>query len=177
MKNNAISIRGYIACLGLWNEGIDRGRWIDFPIDSNDFNEVLSSIGCNAENEEYFFPDWEAPVKLGEYESYDRVNDIAERLADLDEDADIIEAILYEYSHDIEAGLTILEDRDYTFYPNCDDMSDVAHILIDDMYGRSYSRTQDIDRLLQYFDYEAYGRDLSIEGYYIVAAGGYIQLY
>lgn len=177
MKNNTITIRGYIACLGLWNEGVDRGRWIDFPIDSNEFNEVLSFIGCNAENEEYFFPDWESPVKLGEYESHDRVNDIAERLADLDEDADIIEAILNEYSHDIEAGLTILEDRDYTFYPDCDDMSDVARAVIDDMYSRSYSRTQDLDRLLQYFDYEAYGRDLDIEGHYIPAAGGYIQLY
>ena len=177
MKNNTITIRGYIACLGLWNEGIDRGRWIDFPIESVDFNEVLSSIGCNAENEEYFFPDWESPVKLGEYESYDRINDIAERLDEIDEDADIIEAILNEYSHDIEAGLTILEDRDYTFYPDCDDMSDVARAVIDDLYGRSYSRTQDIDRLLQYFDYEAYGRDLNIEGYYIPAAGGYICLY
>lgn len=177
MKNNTITIRGYIACLGLWNEGIDKGRWIEFPIDSVDFNEVLSSIGCNTENEEYFFPDWESPVKLGEYESYDRVNDIAERLADLDEDADIIEAILNEYSYDIEADLSILEDRSYTFYPNCDDMSDVAHVVIDDLYGRSYSRTQDIDRLLQYFDYEAYGRDLDIKGYYIPAAGDYICLY
>ena len=56
-------------------------------------------------------------------------------------------------------------------------MSDVAHVVIDDLYGRSYSRTQDMDRLLQYFDYEAYGRDLNIEGYYIPAAGGYICLY
>lgn len=177
MKNNTIAIRGYIACLGLWNEGIDKGRWIDFPIDSDDLTEVLTAIGCNAENEEYFFPDWESPVKLGEYESVDHVNDIAERLDEIDEDADIIEAILNEYSHDIEAGLTILEDRNYTFYPDCDDMADVAHAVIDDQYGRNYSRTQDIDRLLQYFDYEAYGRDLEIEGYYIPAAGGYIELY
>ncbi len=177
MKNNTITIRGYIACLGLWNEGIDRGRWVDFPIDSNDFNEILTSIGCNIENEEYFFPDWESPVKLGEYESYDRVNDIAERLADLDEDADIIEAILYEYSHDIETGLTILEDHNYMVYGNCDDMEDVARVVIDEQYSRSYSRTQDLDFLLQYFDYEAYGRDLEIEGHYIPADGGYIELY
>ncbi len=177
MKNNTIAIRGYIACLGLWNEGIDKGRWIDFPIDSDEFNEILSDIGCDDEHEEYFFPDWESPVKLGEYESYDRVNDIAERLDEIDEDTDIIEAILYEYDHNIEAGLTILEDMDYTFYPNCDDMSDVAHAVIDDLYGRNYSRTQDINRLLQYFDYEAYGRGLEIEGHYIPAAGGYIELY
>ena len=177
MKNNTIAIRGYIACLGLWNDGIDRGRWVDFPIDSNDFNEVLSPIGCNAENEEYFFPDWESPVELGEYESYDRVNDIAERLADLDEDADIIEAILYEYSHDIEAGLTILEDHDYMVYGNCDDMEDVARAVIEEQYGCSYGRSQDLDRLLQYFDYEAYGRDLEIKGYYIQAGDNYIELY
>ncbi len=177
MKNNTITIRGYIACLGLWNEGIDRGRWIDFPIDSVDFNEVLSSIGCNDENEEYFFPDWESPVKLGEYESYDRVNDIAERLADLDEDADIVEAVLYEYSHDIEAGLTILEDHDYMVYENCDDMEDVARVVIEEKCGCSYSRTQDLDFLLQYFDYEAYGRDLEIKGNCIQAGDSYIELY
>ena len=94
MKNHTIAIKGYIACLGLWNEGIDRGRWIDFPIDSDELTEVLTAIGCNAENEEYFFPDWESPVKLGEYESVDHVNDIAERLDEIDEDDDIIQAIL-----------------------------------------------------------------------------------
>ena len=177
MKNNTITIRGYIACLGLWNEGIDRGRWIDFPIDSVDFNEVLTSIGCNAENEEYFFPDWESPVKLGEYESYDRVNDIAERLADLDEDADIIEAILNECSHDIEAGLSILENENYTFHDNCDDMEDVARQVIADLNCPGYDHSKDIDLLLRYFDYEAYGRDLEILGNYIPAAGGYIELY
>ena len=177
MKNNTITIRGYIACLGLWNEGIDRGRWINFPIDSNDFNEVLSSIGCNAENEEYFFPDWESPVKLGEYESYDRVNGITERLDEIDEDADIIEAVLDEYSFDIEAGLSILEDHNYMVYGNCDDMEDVARTVIEEQYGCSYSRTQGLDFLLQYFDYEAYGRDLEIEGNYIQAGDSYIWFY
>lgn len=52
--NNTITIKGYIACLGLWNEGIDRGRWIDFPISSDEFNEILSDIGCDDEHEEYF---------------------------------------------------------------------------------------------------------------------------
>ena len=177
MKNNTITIRGYIACLGLWNEGIDRGRWIDFPISADELTEVLSDIGCDAEHEEYFFPDWESPVKFGEYTNIDHVNDVAERIADLDEDADIIEAILDEYSHDIEYGLSVLEERDYTFFSDCNDMSDVARAVIDEQYGYSWNRSEAVDRLLQYFDYEAYGRDLDIEGYYIPAAGGYIHRY
>lgn len=177
MKNNTIAIRGYIACLGLWNEGIDKGRWIDFPIDSDELTEVLTAIGCDAENEEYFFPDWESPVKLGEYESVDRVNDIAERLDEIDEDADIIEAILNEYSHDIKAGLSILENGNYTFHDNCDDMEDVARQVIADFNRLGCNHSEDINLLLRYFDYEAYGRDLEVEGYYIPAAGGYIELY
>lgn len=178
MKNHTIAIKGYIACLGLWNEGLDRGRWIDFPISSDELAEVLADIGCNAEHEEYFFPDWESPVKFGEYEyDIDRINDIAERLAGLDEDADIIEAILNEYSHDIEAGLSILENENYTFYDNCDDMEDVARQVIADLNCPGCDRSKDIDLLLRYFDYEAYGRDLEILGNYIPAAGGYIELY
>lgn len=177
MKNNTIAIRGYIACLGLWNEGIDRGRWIDFPIDSDELTEVLTAIGCNAENEEYFFPDWESPVKLGEYESVDHVNDIAEHLDEIDEDDDIIQAILYEYNHDLERGLSILEDGNYTFYDNCDDMGDIARQVIADFNCLGCNHSKDIDLLLRYFDYEAYGHDLEIEGHYIPAAGGYIELY
>lgn len=177
MKNNTIAIRGYIACLGLWNEGIDKGRWIDFPIDSDEFNEILSDIGCDDEHEEYFFPDWESPVNFGEYASYDHVNDVAERLEDIDEDDEIIEAILYEYSCNIEEGLTILEDGNYTFHDNCDGMGDVARQVIADFYCLGCNHSKDIDLLLRYFDYEAYGRDLEIEGHYIPADGGYIELY
>lgn len=176
MENNAITIKGYIACLGLWNEGIDHGRWVEFPISADDFNDVLAEIGCNAENEEYFFPEWESPVRLGEYETYDRVNDIAERLADLDEDEEIVEAILDEFSCDIVEGLTILENHDYMVYDNCDNMADVAYNVIEESYGLSGHRTSDTDFFLQYFDYEAYGRDLELDGHYIKYINGYIAI-
>ena len=49
---------------------------------------------------------------------------------------------------------------DIYFYPDCEDMTDIAYYFIDELQVLG-----EIPLPLQnYIDYEAYGRDLSIEG-------------
>lgn len=57
---------------------------------------------------------------------------------------------------------------DIVYYLDCDDMSDVAYYLIQetDVLGEVPSNLQN------YIDYEAYGRDLELEGNYLVTSRG-----
>ena len=94
MNENAV-IKGYITNLGKYNEGILACKLISFPIDEDELNTALKTIGCkytdendvehNEFYEEWFFSDWdcEIPFDFGEYESIDEVNEIAERVETL----------------------------------------------------------------------------------------------
>ncbi len=60
---------------------------------------------------------------------------------------------------------------DIIYYPDCDDMEDVARYLIEET-----GTLGEIPASLQnYIDYEAYGRDLEIEGYFLVTAHGVFE--
>ena len=56
-------------------------------------------------------------------------------------------------------------------YPNCENMLDVAYYLIDECG----SLGEIPDRLKNYIDYEAYARDLDIEGYFVETRYGVFE--
>ena len=93
-----MEIKGFITNLGKYNEGHLIGKYINFPIDEDDLQLVLKEIGCSYYNEdgeyintgyeEFFFTDWECDFShdFGEYENIDKINEIAENIANWDED-------------------------------------------------------------------------------------------
>ena len=58
------------------------------------------------------------------------------------------------------------------YYPDCNDMSDLAYYLIEEAGALGEVPTH----LQNYIDYEAYGRDLEIEGNYLVTSRGVFEL-
>lgn len=58
------------------------------------------------------------------------------------------------------------------YYPDCNDMSDLAYYLIEETGALGEVPTH----LQNYIDYEAYGRDLEIEGNYLVTSRGVFEL-
>lgn len=98
---NKMELKGFITNLGKYNEGELVGEWITFPINEEELQEVLERIGINEEYEEFFFTDYENNLLgLGEYESIEHINEIAEELEDIDADDEIIDAILEELNED-----------------------------------------------------------------------------
>ncbi len=69
---NNYELQAYITNLGLYNEGILKGAWVTFPLDEDESQEVLKSIGIGVENEfgevyeEYFFTDFEQSDDLSD---------------------------------------------------------------------------------------------------------------
>jgi antirestriction protein len=148
----------YIANLGKYNEGILKGEWFTLPVD---FQEVAKQIGLNEEYEEYAIHDYEAPFHISEYESLDSLNEIAERLASLDEiEAKAVASVMDNNHLNINEAMDMLENGEILFYHDCKDMSDVAYEVVESG-GLLDSMPEN---LRFYFDYEAFGRDLNIEG-------------
>ena len=175
-REENIMFRVFITNLGKYNEGELVGKWLDLPCE--DIESELASIGVSDEPdengnyyyEEYFITDFENDYnyKVGEYDSLDNLNEIAEELENLDDyDREVVKAFI-ENGSDIEEALDGLRDGDYMVFSNCSDMTDVAYQYIEET-----GLLNDIpEGLRNYFDYEAYGRDMSFEGTFIFTENG-----
>lgn len=152
-----LEIKGYITNLGKYNEGILIGEYITFPIDEDELEKVFKRIGINEQYEEFFFTDWDCSINLGfgEYESIDKINEIAEVLSDWDED--LLAAACEIWNLD-----EVLDDCPDAYYHYSDINTD---------YDLGYywvveSGCYDLDNLgflSNYIDYEAFGRDYRLQ--------------
>ena len=174
-----MELKGFITNLGKYNEGFLEGEWITFPIDEEELNEVLQRIGCryedeegnehNLEYEEFFFTDWECEIDLdlGEYESIDDLNEKAEAIATLDEyDLKVFEAACDYWGAKYIDVLEFSAD-DYRLYEDIDNEYDLGYYWIEE--SGCYD-TRNWGSLSNYFDYEAFGRDINLE-----ANGGFCK--
>lgn len=169
MTQNTKEIKVFVTNLGKYNEGELIGEWLDLPATDDDIAALLDRIGINERYEEYFITDCETDIEgldIGEYESLDDLNDVAAQIMDLDDsDIECIEAMLKNGSTFDEA---LAGYSDCTIWPGCLDMTDVAYAIAD-----ITGLLDEIpERLRFYFDYEAYGRDLGIEGCFIFLENG-----
>jgi Antirestriction protein len=162
-------IRVYVANLAKYNAGILKGKWIDLPCD--DLNDELDDIlGVDTEgnriDEEYAIHDYETDIeglKISEYDSLTTLDELAERVEDLGTgEQDTLAAIIAATGYDLGEALDVLEKGNYSFYPGCDSLADLAQYMVDEgLFGD----TDQMGNLVNYIDYEALGRDLGFDGY------------
>ena len=117
----------FITNLGKYNEGELVGEWVKLPVLEEELEAVFERIGINEEYEEHFITDYETDItglKVGEYDSIEDLNELAETLEDLDEyEREIVEAMISE-GYDLEEALE--KKDDCMIYHDCNDMTDVA---------------------------------------------------
>lgn len=137
--------------------------------------EVLNKISNNG-NDELLISDYETDIsnlKISEYDDILQLNEIAEEIDNLSDDEVIaLQAYLEEYNN-IEQALDEVRQGNYTIYYDCDDMSDVAYQVVNE----SGLLDGVPETIKGYFDYEAYGRDIDIEGTFIQVDNNIIELY
>ena len=162
-----LEIKGYITNLGKYNEGALIGQWINFPINEDELQEVLKNIGCcyydeegeyiNTGYEEFFFTDWDCNFEhtFGEYENIEKMNEIAENIADWDEDT-------FSAAVEIWSVDEVLNNNadDYYLYSDITTDYDLGYYYIEesgcyDLSGLGF--------LSNYIDYEGFGRDVRFE--------------
>lgn len=158
--NEKANLSVYIANLAEYVKGNLVGDWISLPIEENDFKDFLKTIG---NPEEIAIHDYENNLgldglKIGEYMSIKELNELGERIENIETyDVAVLNAI-YEVLGDFNTALERLESGDYTFYENMT-MEEVAQEHIEECY--------DIPSYLEnYIDYKAFARDMRYDGYY-----------
>lgn len=169
-------LRIFLTNLGKYNEGKLIGKWVELPYADDELEAVKQRIGISNEPdengnyyEEWFITDYETDIhglKVGEYDDLDELNELAETLDNLDEyEREIVEAMISE-GYSLDDALDRKDDC--IIYYNCEDMEDVAR-----EYAEETGLLDSIPENLQsYFDFEAYGRDMSFEGHFVFTDKG-----
>ena len=155
----------FITNLGKYNEGELIGEWVTLPISEEELKKVCERIGINEDYEEYFITDYECDfMKIGEYESISSLNEIAEKISELDEkEKKVAKALISECNYTIDEAIEKVNNGDYIIYYDCNDITDVAYQVVEEC-----GYLNDVpDTVTRYFDYESFGRDLGIEGTFI----------
>lgn len=163
----------YITNLGKYVEGCLIGEWVELPVSQEELDAVYERIGINEQYEEVFITDYETDmgITVGEYDSIDKLNEWAETFDGLDKYEQEIVSALVSHGYTLENAIDMADDCHV--YSNCSSMTDVACRVIDELGGVEHL---DRDTLELYFDFEAYARDLDINGHFIGTNDGYIEV-
>ena len=145
--------------------GADGGQWITLPMEEDELQEVLENIAALMEDNdpEWFINDyeWTIDTELGDVHEMDSITEWNERCQEVDDleewEAEEIAAAIEAYGYTFAEALDRQQRGCFIFYPGRD-LEEVAEEMINDCYDLP-------EFALRYFDYEAFARDLSFDGY------------
>ena len=169
----------YITNLGKYAEGQFVGETLKFPATTEEVRSLLKNIGVDGVRyEEFFITAFDGDVMglydyLTEYENLDELNHLAHLISELDSDEiETLEAALNKGDHTSSVAdiINLVHNLDcYDLHPGVTDDETLGRIYVEDMEAIDVP-----EHLLNYFDYEAYGRDIRLneDGHY--APGGYV---
>ena len=182
-------IEAYITNLGKYNEGKLEGEWVRFPTTEEKMKKVFERIGIEpgapdgygGHYEEWFITDYDCYVpglmeaaRLGEYENLDELNYLASKIMELDDcELDRFEAAMEvaDETGSVKDIINLIDNPEkYEVYPGIENDEDLGHYYIEELGSIHLT-----DEVRDYFDYEAYGRDIAISeaGHY--TSYGYVK--
>ena len=166
--------------LGKYNEGQLVYERVAFPTDTETVQAALKKIGIDGiRYEEIFIADYDGDMPqlyehLGEYESINELNHLARLLSELSQDElAVFEAVMDsgEYTGSVKDLINLSQNLDsYSFYSDVHTEEDLGR-----MYLQELEAVPVPEHLIDYIDYEAYGRDARINEGGHFAPGGYVQ--
>lgn len=151
----SIAIKIYVANLAQYNNGNIVGDWFELP---SSFSEISKKCQLSPTEEEWIILDYEAPFKIGEYDSIDHLNEIAEELSAVsNENLQYLDS-LYDAGvfADFDEAVERIDKIDVTGFTS---WSDYAEWYVEE--GGYLVGLPDI--ILGYIDYEGMGKELSID--------------
>lgn len=189
--------QAYITNLGKYNEGELVGEWVNFPTTPEEIQKVFKRIGIGGQDEfgqpyeEWFITDYDCPIAgmydiMGEYESLDELNYLANKIEELSSsELECFQAAmeLGEYTGSIQDLINLTANMDcYNLYSNIHSDSDLGYYWVEE--SGSYD-TEELGHLANYIDYEGFGRDIRFDeggaftdyGYIVNGQDGFMELY
>ena len=172
-------LEAYITNLGKYAEGQLVGETLKFPTTTEEVQSLLKRIGVDGVRyEEIFITDFDSDVlglheHLGEYENIDELNYLAALLSEMDQsDLEKFEAVIDagEYTGSVKDLINLTQNLDcFEFYSGIHNEEDLGRMFILDFETMTVP-----EHLIDYIDYEAYGRDVRINDGGHFAPGGYV---
>ena len=157
MTTQTTSIRIYVASLADYNAGRLHGAWIDATQDSDDMQTEVNKMLAETKEpiaEEWAIHDYEGfqGLKLGEWESFDKVSEWATAIAEHGE--------AYALWADASGASEVGQFND-AYRGHYDTMADFAEDWYsDELTGDSY--------LMQFIDWERVGREMEHSDFYSI---------
>src|SRR5690625_3297256 len=158
----------YIANLGKYNEGELLGDWFTPPID---MEEVKECVGLNSEYEEYAIHEDELPFEIGEYTPISEIKRLCGMVEEL-EGSPRYHELSEIQGYRVDSWEELLENQeDISCNTDCEDMEDGDRYYVEEtgMLGEVPTNLQN------YIDYQALGRDLEINGSFLVTSHGVFE--
>lgn len=175
----AALLEAYITNLGKYNEGQLVGETLKFPTTQEEVQALLKRIGVDGiRYEEIFITSFDSDVLglheyLGEYENLDELNYLAVLLSEMDQgDIEKFEAVIGagEYTGSVKDLINLTQNLDcFEFYQDVHSDEELGR-----MYVLEFGGVEVPEHLIDYIDYEAYGRDVRINDSGHYAPGGYV---
>lgn len=174
-----VLFEAYVTNLGKYNEGELVGEYLKFPTTSEEVQALLKRIGVDGVRyEEIFITDFNGDVlglydHLGEYENLDELNHLACLLSELDQsDLEKFEAVINsgEHTSSVADLINLTQNLDcFEFYSDVHSDEELGRL-----YVLEFGGVEVPEHLIDYIDYEAYGRDVRINESGHFAPGGYV---
>lgn len=162
----------YVGTYGKYNSGSIAGQWVDLTqfASKEDFLKYCYKLHKDERDPEFMFQDYQGIPDIFIDESF-----IDERFWDYMEDTehpDEVKRAVADHVSNVNEYFDSIDDA--YFYPDCDDMTDVAYYVVNELDGGPENLKP--ETLAQYFDYEAYGNNLDTSGTWIKTDNGYVEM-
>lgn len=167
------TMRVFITDLEAYNDGHLVGSWVELPQNQDDLAEAIEDVlyrgrnECKHQNhhEEFFITDYEAEITVSEYDDIYRLNELAERLENINTyNLQKLKLLSYEGYNEREVLDNGLDTYEVDIHDYSSDTSfiDVYELLAYDMVEEGFFGSVPTS-YANYIDYSAIGRDLSMD--------------
>lgn len=180
-KGDFSVISVFITNLGKYNEGELVGEWLTLPTTSEQVNLCLKRIEIDGYNyEEFFFTDYESTINgvsdhISEYSNLNELNYLASKLEELSNDDIEIYEVAIELGCHVQSVadlINLVDNLDcFELLPDIHDENDLGYYWIEE--SGCYN-LKELGNLVNYFDYEKYGRDVALEQSGTFCSSGYV---
>ncbi len=172
----------YITNAALYPEaGVEVGTTLKFPAATQEVQAALAKIGIDGKQyTEVFFTSFDSDDVLGlydylyEYVGIDELNELAHTLLGVRDKGELekYEAalVLGKHTESVKDLINLAQNLDmYRFYPDISNEEELGRLYADELHAIEIP-----EHIQNYFDYEAYGRDVKIRENGVFAPGGYV---
>ena len=170
----------FISNPALYSAGHLVGETLHFPTNTEEVQSLLKRIGVDGVRcQEYFIISFDSDILglydyLGEYENIDELNHLAHLLSDLEQgELEKFEAVIDsgEYTGSMKDLINLTQNLDcFDFEPGISNDEELGRLYVLD-----FGAVQVPESLIDYIDYEAFGRDARINDSGHYAPGGYVH--